>query len=214
VVRLIKFSASKLIFLGVDTRQAQMETRIIDRDGRSRIGLVVRNADPLHPLESAASGQVVIFSVESDSPADLAGLKAGDTLVSVEGVAATNALFTKEMINQTGRHIALTVRPPSGTELLWVQKKRGVPLGFALRDDEHTCVVHEVSRTHAALFLDGQGLRVDDVLVAINNTLVRSKEQAVQLLRELHGLVELRVMRAFRVEHKTAKSLSWSSSIR
>lgn len=213
-VKLIQSSTSSQIFLGIDTRETDTQTRVVDRGSRSSIGLAVCNADPLHALESTGSGQVVIYSVDVDSPADLAGLKAGDIVLSVEGVAATSALFTKEMINQTGRHVALTIRPPSSTELLWVHKKRGVPLGFALKDDQHTCVVHEVSRAHAALFHDERGLRINDVLLAINNTMVRSKDTAVELLRDLQGVVELRVMRAFPVVPTTTKSLSWSSSVR
>jgi C-terminal processing protease CtpA/Prc len=199
--KLIKSSASNQILLGIDTRQTETETRIIDKGSHSRYGLTMCHADPNHPLNSVKPGQVAIATVEGDSPADHAGLKAGDVVLSVEGVPATNVLFTREMLNQTGRRIALTIRPPSGVELLWMQKMRKGKdmLGFTLKIAQHMCVVHKVSSAHAALFCAEQGLRVNDVLIAINNSLVRRKDQAIDILCTLEGIVELRVMRAFLV---------------
>jgi hypothetical protein len=57
-------------------------------------------------------------------------------------------------------------------------------------------------------------LRVNDTLIAINNVLVRSKDSAIEILRDSQGIVELRVMRAFPVMPAATRSISWSSTVR
>jgi len=101
--RLIHDSNKASIVLGVDTRGATTETRIVDRQGKSlKIGLAACNGDPSHTLESSAAGQVLVRDVVAGSPAHLANLQPGDTILSVEGVPATNAAFTRELIMQVG----------------------------------------------------------------------------------------------------------------
>ncbi|MDZ7711614.1 MAG: PDZ domain-containing protein [Rhodovibrio sp.] len=92
------------------------------RDGFGGIGARVRARDE----------GIAVISVRDGSPADRAGLAAGDTIVAIDGTAAV-ALSQREAIQRLRGHVdstlALTVRPESGptTRTLRLRRAHIVP---------------------------------------------------------------------------------------
>jgi serine protease Do len=93
-----------------DARRAAQDARraVVALDGRgSRLGMMVQDLDPADP----AGGGVTVDSVDQGSPAERAGIKAGDIVVEYDGERVRSARQFTRLVQETpeGRQVPLAV---------------------------------------------------------------------------------------------------------
>jgi len=98
---------------------------------------------------------------------------------------------------QTGNRFSIEIRPPAGAALVRVAKHASQPLGITLKQNPGSMmvVVCELKPERAAEY-HRAGLRVGDVLIAVNSVLCCSFAKAIKMLSAAQGTIELRVLHA------------------
>jgi len=122
------------------------------RDGQGYVGIQMGQIDV--PIQGENAFGVQVSSVVKDTPAEKAGMKAGDVIVELDGKrwtqpGATTAFQKEVMSRKPGDEVPMRIRrrgeeglvelkvklarrPPIPTQmLLWQQQLGGIPRGFA-----------------------------------------------------------------------------------
>ena len=77
---------------------------------------------------------VCVTSVIKGSPAELVGIKTGDTLIQIGGKTLTNSVDAVELIKNAGLNFSVVVGDKSGQRTLAIKRNEGERLGIALLD--------------------------------------------------------------------------------
>jgi len=183
---------------------------------RGRLGVVVQELTPdlADALEVDHTRGGVITRVEDGSPADEAGLEAGDVVVAIDGRRLRGSADLRNRIGlvPVGESVDLTVirdgerlvlrarvgergaaRPAGGSPQLEGAAFRTLEPGETRYGDIEGVIVASVERGSRAA---RNGLREGDVIVAVNRTRVRDMEELERVLDASRGnAVALNVLR-------------------
>lgn len=122
----------------------------------------------------AIDGRIVVRAVITDSPADLAGMNPGDTIVSIDGAPVTGRFLPDaidDLSGEPGTEVELVVRTPQGEErpISLVREYLAIPtLGFELLDEAwgyfrislfHRDSAADLEQSLASIRADGIDLR-------------------------------------------------------
>lgn len=153
-----------------------------------------------------------IVSVEDGSPADLAGLQAGDVITGFNGryVKSPRSLRTWIGVSEAGTSLEITYKRQQ-QELSSLKLKARLidpspiaglaALGAGIRaiseidnlpDRISGVVINELEK-HSPAY--SAGLKIGDVIVAINNELAASQQVCDRLVSEAHGVVRMMIYR-------------------
>jgi len=187
---------------------------------RGRLGVTIQDLTPdlADALDLDATGGAVVASVEPGTPAEQAGLAAGDVIVAVDGVSVEGSADLRQKIGlrRPGEEVAIgflrdgarrvvdlrlaeadvtsprTERRSDGDALAGVRLApldRGLP-GYG--EVEGVAVVDVVPGSPAAR----AGLEPGDVLIAINRTPVASIRDVDRALEQRSRAIALRIWRS------------------
>jgi Do/DeqQ family serine protease len=174
---------------------------------RGRIGVSIQDLTPdlAEALGMSQSYGAVVGSVEDNSPAAVAGLQAGDVIVSVDGSQISGSA---ELRNRIGL-------APLGSEVEIGYLRDGAPGTAKMRVDAESgsaATAATPDRLSGAIFQDGPegvlvsavesnspaaqaGLRPGDVIAAVNRTPVSSASELTQAVRNTKGTLALALFR-------------------
>jgi serine protease Do len=185
---------------------------------RGRIGVQLRGGsmsdEDARALGLSKAGGAIVTSVERNSPADRAGLRAGDVIVAFNGtpVASADDLVPRVSSAPPGSSVTLTVMRDGRTDTVEVTveelvsededsaaRERGTTSGFGLRlgdvtatiarqlglpPDMDGAVVYDVKSGSAA---DRSGLRHGDIVRSVNRQAVHAAADAVRALERIEA---------------------------
>lgn len=185
---------------------------------RGRIGVQLRGGflsdEDAKALGLSKAGGAIVTSVERDSPADRAGLQAGDVIVAFNGtpVASADDLVPRVSSAPPGSRVRLTVMRDGRTHTVEVTveelvsddegravRQRGITSGFGLRLGDVTAsvarqlglpsgmdgaVVYDVVDDGAA---DRAGVRPGDIVRSVNRQAVHTAADAVGALERIEA---------------------------
>lgn len=154
-----------------------------------------------------------IVTVEDGSPADLAGLQSGDVITAFNGrhVKSARSLRTWIGVSQAGTPLEITYKRQGQEAKTMVMKARLLSqnpiaglqaLGARVRTIEPRdnlpenikgVIISELTHGSPALT---SGLKIGDVIVAINNELAASQQVCDRLVSEAHGVVRMMIYRS------------------
>lgn len=183
---------------------------------RGRIGVQLRGGpmsdEDAKALGLSKAGGAIVTSVERDSPADRAGLQAGDVIVAFNGTPVANAddLVSRVSSAPPGSRVMLAVMRDGRTRTVEVTveelvldgesgtaRQRGTTSDFGLRLGDVTAsvarqlgvpsgmdgaVVYNVANDSAA---DRAGLQQGDIVRSVNRQTVHNAAEAVRELRRI-----------------------------
>ena len=209
------------IGFAVPTRIAAAVMRQLEEHGemqRGRIGVMIQNLTPdlAEALELAVRQGALVSRIESDSPAEDAGLQAGDVIVAMNGAAVEGSRDLRNAIGmvrvgeeveidvQRGqRRLQINVRvggPETGAPLGAVESPPALE-GATLRDLREGDPAHgRVEGVIAAEVEPGSpaarnGIRPDDVIVAVNRRRVRNSEELGAAFKQAGRVLALNIVR-------------------
>ena len=154
------------------------------------VGLHGRNVSRRQDPEHAPRGYRV-RSVEAGSPAERAGIRPGDQIVSVDGapIESQEAFETALSTRGPGRPMKLVVRNGSGERVVTVSGEKPPPdYGVRILRDQLGLAVRPVRGGLRISVVDGRGAAAEhgiesgDILVALNGTAVRELEDVNKIL--------------------------------
>lgn len=165
---------------------------VIKRDGSDRVGIQLEKV----------KREVVICTVLPGSPAELAGLGAGDTLIAVDGTAVASATKAAALIAASKGSTVLTTRGVAGTvDGVLIKESGAAPqAGFSVGYDGRS---RQVKVTCLLDFAACELLEVGDVLIAVNGVRIERSASGEKTARETvrdapAGAIHLRFVRAER----------------
>ncbi len=164
---------------------------------RGRIGVGIQNMSPelAKNLGIEQTRGALVGSVEKGTPADLAGIKAGDVIVAIDGNALNSASDLRVRVGLTpvGTNLELTVLRGRETKIVKLQigkaaEAQKVALetakpavkGATFSEGSGGVVVTDVQQNSPAW---NAGLRPKDVVVAVNRKSVTSVEELSEQLK-------------------------------
>lgn len=184
---------------------------------RGRLGVLIQDLTP--ELSEALSLDIdsgaVITRIEPGSPAEKAGLQAGDVVVAVEGVAIANAADLRNRVGlvRAGEEVRVTVvregaRQDFPVEVATIERVtysgdesapqlsgavfQAMDSGHALYGRINGVVVADVERGSRAW---RNNIRPGDVIIAINRERVQSVEELSRALRRVGRTVAVDIIR-------------------
>jgi len=187
---------------------------------RGRLGVTIQgvNQDLADSFGLKKAQGALVSAVEPRSPAEKAGVKVGDVILAVDGVAIESSIELPRVIGETrpGTKVKLTVWRQGGTrelsaslgeipaekiaELGDAGKAKSGKLGLAVRpltsderrqiEAEGGLLVEQVEGAAAQA-----GVQAGDVILALNNQPVRSVDQLRRLVDRSRGSVALLIQR-------------------
>ncbi len=184
---------------------------------RGRLGIQIQDITPeiADALDLESTDGALITRIAPGSPADKAGLKAGDVVVAVEGRAIHNAPQLRNALGvlRAGKPVRITVlrdgRKRTLRAVLAKTEKLTVPAkGIARRLAGATFetlgpgspLYGRIEGVHVADVARGSpawqiGLRKNDVIVAVNRKRVRNLEEFKAAVAESRGALLLNIQR-------------------
>ena len=183
---------------------------------RGRIGVVVQTATPdiAKALGAPVERGVVISSVESNSPAEQAGLKAGDFIISIDGrpVADANDVRNRVGLRERGSKVEVTYYRDGKTNIATVtigepkvaaDVRNVAPQLAGARFVEIPPDHPAKGRVEGLLAAEVQtgspawraGLRAGDIVVAVNQQPIRSPGDLEKATRRNSGVLTLNILR-------------------
>ncbi|MEP3196534.1 MAG: trypsin-like peptidase domain-containing protein [Lentilitoribacter sp.] len=153
-----------------------------------------------------------VVSVEEGSPAEIAGLRVGDVITGFNGryVKSPRSLRTWIGVSEAGTPLEITYkRQDQAVSTLELQARlidpspvaglaalgagiRAISEGDNLPERIKGVVISELEK-HSPAY--SAGLKIGDVIVAINNELAASQQVCDRLVSEAHGIVRMMVYR-------------------
>lgn len=177
-------------------RQARQETKYDQQNieralspPRGRLGLKISG-------KQADAGQVVVSNVVHDSPADKAGIRAGDRFLTFAGQEVTDpAEFLVSVWSATSPADATLERAGETEPVPVIIELTGKPirLGISWRTDEAEPGNVIVNRLTPGSASDRAGLRINDRIDRINDQTFKSSDEFRKLASEAKGPIVLRV---------------------
>jgi serine protease DegQ len=184
---------------------------------RGRIGVAVQTATPdiAKALGAPAQRGVVIGSVENNSPAEEAGLKAGDFIISIDGkpVADVNDVRNHVGLRERGSTVQVTYYRDGQTRTVNVRigepkvaaidVRSTVPQLSGARFIEIPADHPAKGRVEGVLAAEVQagspawrtGVRAGDIVVAVNQQPIRSADDFEKAARKNPGILALNILR-------------------
>lgn len=184
---------------------------------RGRLGIVIQDVTPdlAEALDLDTVQGAVITQVEPDSPAEEAGLKAGDIVVAVEGEPVSGSAALRNLIGlmRVGEEVEITVvrdgrRRTVEAEIGKAQARslaggRAIPKldGAEFRNLDRSHPLHgEVEGVLVAQVDQGSpawrnGLRNGDVILAVNRQRVTTVDELARALERAAPAVALNILR-------------------
>ena len=158
----------------------------------------------------AGSGGVLVSDIYRDSPADRAGVKRGDVLLEVEGIAVptlsdyqdalaeftTGDRITLKLFRR-GKEISTPLQPasfPPELALEMVHRRLGIKAGEGRKDGAQVrsgISVEEVKQDSEAARI---GLRSGDLIVQVNEIAVTNLEDFKKAISQYHHLISLNLV--------------------
>jgi len=164
-------------------------------------------------VESADPLKIVLTGLTPGSPAESAGLKAGDELLQLQGrPIESEQLFRLHLLAAAGETAFLVKRPGSDTPLLIKVTPRGDPIrvGLSWRFDDaepgSALVTHVISSSAAQL----AGLKTRDRIYAVGGHSFQSEADFVNLLSTVPSPMDLAVERDGKVEMRKLELLDFA----
>ena len=185
---------------------------------RGRIGIVIQDVTPelAEALDLPAPRGAIISQVESGSPAEEVGLRAGDVIIGVDGAPIENAADLRNKVGLVERGKKLDVVYYRDGERRTAKIRVGEAPGTSVTGDEAAVPklagarFTDIPQDHPARpSLEGVyvaevvpgspawrlGLRQGDIVLAINRTRVRTVDEFQDAAQEARGAVALDIMR-------------------
>ncbi|MGJ8606013.1 MAG: Do family serine endopeptidase [Marivita sp.] len=186
---------------------------------RGRLGVMIQDLTPdlADALGVEAQTGAIVSSVESGTPADDAGISAGDVIVAVNGEAVEGSADLRQMIglHRPGddveityvrigrRHVAEVVLADAGGQRVTARDRggpdalAGVRLSTLVRShpawgEVEGVVVSEITPDSRAA---RAGLQADDVITAVNRQSVETIRDIDRALEDAPGAVALQIWR-------------------
>jgi Do/DeqQ family serine protease len=173
---------------------------------RGRLGVLIQDLTPelADSLNLDVTEGAVVTRVEPNSPAEEAGIAAGDVVVAVDGVKVTSTADLRNRIGlvRVGTHTKIPVRVADVQRQSYAGSESAPQLSgavFQAMGSTHPLygqidgvVVAAVERGSRAW---QNNLRPDDVIIAINRERVRSIEELGRALRKTGRSIALDIIR-------------------
>ncbi len=202
----------------VNMAQAVMEQLVSYgevRRGRLGIGIQDVTPDLASALSLERANGAVINRVEPDSPAEAAGLQAGDVVVALDGREVRNAADLRNRVGllRIGEDVAITVLRDGKERSVRARIGKAAQARVAGADSAAAlrgAVFQDVERGHplygevegaVAVSVDPgspaarNGLRPGDVIVAVNRRSVRSADEFRRAVEDAGRVIALNVIR-------------------
>lgn len=174
---------------------------------RGRIGVSIQDLTPdlAEALGVTEASGAVVGSVDKDSSAEKAGLKAGDVIVVVDGHPITGSSDLRNRIGlapaeseveitymRNGERKVVKLRVQAVSDARQANAPLGRLTGAVFQDASGNVVVGAVEANSPAALA---GLRAGDIVVAVNRKTVASSTELADVLRGARGTIALELLR-------------------
>jgi len=149
------------------------------------------DARGLSLTSDATYGGAIVSGIERTSLAAMNGLLVGDDIRAVDGCALSSTAQALRLLNASDRKVMMTVS--GSTREVRLDKSEASAVGLTIGAAESTRGVRLVGVAGGSL-AEAAGLRVGDIILAVNETLAHSHEQAVALINAVAREVRLVVV--------------------
>jgi serine protease Do/serine protease DegQ len=207
------------IGFAIPSNMARQVTEQLVEHGEVRRGFIGASMQDLNPdlaeaFKAEADKGAVLVDVEAGSPADRAGLKAGDIIVAVNGKTVDSAAEVRNLVglmpigervtldivrNGKKKQVSATIEERADTGSGEVRNPRLAGATFGELDERHPLygktpgvVVYDVEQD-SNLFR--AGLRQGDVIMSVNRVPVSDMSDFLKVVNEVKGQVLLQVRR-------------------